>query len=162
MDTGDTGRIRIRDKTDEADKLVEFWVQSLSPIGIPQLPWAFSVGDVQSEWRPYNFQNTTIWQQVGVIHVGDSSVETVTLHLGNTGTSQLGGPTDLEINLFSYIQPEDPENPPEPGEQSPVPRYANITVGNVVKKAIPYVNVAGVWKPALTFHHGANGWKEIA
>lgn len=164
IDTGDTGRLRIQDKTDGPDKVVELWVQSLSPVSIPNLPWAYSIDGLRSTWKSFNFLNTTMWQRLGLVFVGTDKKDFV-LHLGETGTSQLEGPTDLEIEIYGYIPSEEPpeEPAPEPDPDEPVlpPRLVNIKVGDIWKRAQVYVRVNGVWKRASPWVYGVDGWKEI-
>lgn len=137
METGDTGRMILQDNTDRLIKEVVVILQSTSPVAIPQLPWSFSLDAVQSTIKSYPFGNTTVRQTLGVIHVG--SAASFTFHLGNTHHPQLGGPTDFEIDLT--------------GGKSLV----SIKVGTEYKKAVPYVRVGGVWKPAEAWaaHNGS-------
>ncbi|MCA1806538.1 MAG: hypothetical protein LC687_01545 [Actinobacteria bacterium] len=151
VDTGDTGRLKILDKTDDTDDMtVELFVQSLSPVSIPQLPWTYSINTSISSWKSFNFQDTTMWQRLSVVYVG--TAENFTLYLEDTGTSQLQGPTELEIDLYGYVPTVDP---------GPDPKRVNIKVGNQYKKATPYIKVDGVWKVAVPFVRVERGWTEI-
>jgi hypothetical protein len=140
MPTGNVGLLIVQDKTDSSDKTVDLYVQSHSSIAIPQLPWAYSIDGVISSWQSFNFTDSVLPQHLGLIHVGYA--ESFILHLGNTGTTQLGGPTDFEVQL----------------NQSGV-RTISLKVDGEWKKAIPYVNVAGVWKPAAPFVMSGSIWK---
>lgn len=140
MNTGDQGRLRIIDRTDEAGRTVEFWIRSLSPVSIPQLPWAYSVDGVKTSWKSFNFASTTVWQKLGVIYVGYA--QQVVLHLGTTGKPQLGGPTDFLVDLLGGIS------------------TCTIVVDGVPKKAIAFVNVEGEWKTATMLVQHNSVWKE--
>lgn len=150
LDTGDTGRLKIEDRTDEASKNVELWVQSLSPVSIPDLPWTYSINSSRSSWKSFNFVDTTMWQRLAEVYAGTN--ETFTLHLGDTGTSQLNGPTDHQINLAGYI----PSTSGPTGSGQVV-----IKAGGVYKNATPYVKHNGVWKIAQPFVRGERGWTEV-
>lgn len=141
MATGDKGILKIQDKTDVVDKTVDLWIQSLSPVYIPQLPWTYSINGVMEPWKSFKFLYTTLQQHLGVVYVGYA--ETFVLHLGDTGTSQLAGPTDFAVDL----------------NQSGI-RTVSIKVGDVYKQAIPYVNVDGVWTPAAPWVASGGQWKE--
>lgn len=151
LTTGDTGRLKVIDNTDDSGLMTaDMWVQSLSPVSIPQLPWSYSIDGNRVSWKAFNFKATTMWQKLGTVYVGKA--QTFILHLGVTGTSHLQGPTDLEVSLFGY----QPGSGPSPGKGS-----VNIKVDGVYKKAIPYVNDNGVWKQAQPLVRTENGWKEL-
>lgn len=158
--TGDTGRLKIEDRTDDPDQMtVVLFVQSLSPVSISQLPWAYSKDATRSGWNSFNFRDTTLWQGLGSVYVGDS-VQSFTLHLGDSGTSQLGGPTDHQVSLFGYVAPEDPIDPGPTGPT--INRNMYVKVGDLYKRATPYVNVNGVWQIAQPFVRTERGWSEMA
>lgn len=145
--TGDTGRLKIVDNTDNPGLMTaELWIQSLSPVSVPALPWTYSIDETISTWKSFNFVNTTVWQKLKDQYVGTS--RTVTLHLGSTGTSQLNGPTNQTINLYGYV-------PPEP---IVVVATVKVKVGSTYKTAIPYVRVNGVWTVAHPYIKTVNGW----
>lgn len=149
--TGDKGQLRIRDNTDDAGLMnVEMAVRSLSPVSIPQMPWTYSINGIMSGWKSFNFKDTTLWQNLGVVHVG--TAQRFTLHLGGTGTSQLGGPTDHQIDLYGYV-------PPSGGGGSGKVR---IKIDGVYKLATPFVNVNGVWKQATPLVRSERGWTQLA
>lgn len=154
INTGDTGRLRIKDYTDDPDKMyVEMAVQSLSPVSIPQLPWTYSKDASMSGWKSFNFTDTTMWQNLGSVYLG-TSVREFTLHLGSTGTSHLNGPTDQKISVSGYVAP------PDGGGSTTPPTDVYIKVGTAWKKATPYVNVNGVWViPEKILVRTPNGWK---
>jgi len=132
MPTGNVGKLIIQDKTDSTDKTVDLYIQSTSSIAVPQLPWAYSIDGVMSPWQSFSFTDSVLRQHLGLVHVGYA--EDFILHLGATGTTQLGGPTDFEVQL----------------NQSGI-RTVSLNVDGVWKQAIPYVNVDGVWKPAAAY-----------
>lgn len=145
--TGDVGRLKIVDKTDDESLMtVEMWAQSLSPVAIPQLPWTYSINTTMSSWKSFNFANTTVWQKLGSVYVG--ATENFTLHLGNTGTPQLNGPTNHNIQLFGSTA--------DTGSAA----LDKITIkdGNARRTVVPYVNVNGVWKPARAYVRTDQGW----
>jgi len=138
--TGDTGLLIVQDNTDGPDKTVDLYIQSTSTKAIPELPWSYSIDGVSSGLRQFNFTDTVLRQHLGLIYVGPGA-ESFTLHIDNTATTQLGGPTDLTVTL----------------NQAGV-SVVNIKVGDVWKKAIPYVNVDGVWKPAAAYVMSGSTW----
>lgn len=140
MNTGDQGRLKIIDRTDEAGRTVEFWIRSLSPVSIPSLPWAYSVDGVRTTWKSFNFLNSTVWQRLGIFYVGYA--QQVTLHLGATNKPQLGGPTDFVVDTLGGVS------------------TCTITVGGVTKKAIAFVTVDGVVKAATMLVQHNTVWKE--
>jgi len=141
--TGDTGLLIVQDNTDGTDKTVDLYIQSTSTVAVPALPWSYSVDGVSSGLRQFNFTDTVLRQHLGLIYVG-AGAESFTLHIDNTGTTQLGGPTDLTVML----------------NQAGV-SVVNVMVGNTWKKAIPYVNDAGVWKPAAAYVMSGSQWKQV-
>lgn len=141
MNTGDRGVMVIQDKTDTADKTVDLYLQSLSPVFIPQLPWTYSIDGVMAPWQSKRFNFNAARQHLGLVYVGYA--DTFILHLGATGHPQLGGPTDFPISL----------------NQAGV-RSVAIKVGDVWKQAVPYVNVDGVWKPAAPYVMSGSTWQK--
>lgn len=124
MPTGDRGTLIIQDLTDGTDKSVDLWIQSSTTVSISQMPWSYSIDDVASDVKSFNFQPVVTRQHMAKVFVGNA--KKFTLHLGNTGTTALGGPTDFGISPTGYVEP-DP------------------TVTNSI---VPYVNVQGKWYPA--------------
>lgn len=141
---GDTGKLIIQDKTDTvkpSQKYVDLYIQSMSPVAIPQLPWRWYTDEqVGPTWKSFNFKNTTLRQHLGLVYVGYA--HQFTLVLGNTGTSQLDGPTEFGVDLATLV------------------RTVSVKVGTVYKDAIPYVNVNGVWQRALVLVYDQDAWKE--
>lgn len=147
LQTGTMGLMKVADNTDGTDKTVDLYIQSSAPITVPQLPWSFSIDGVKSDTRSFNFTNTTAWQHVDKIFV-DYASEFV-FHIDNTGTAELGGPTDLTVQLQNGT------------------RVVFINVNGVYVPAIPYVNVGGVdgaggtWKPAVPYVLENSTWTEV-
>lgn len=139
--TGTRGLMRIVDNTDGDDKTVDLYLASSAPITVPQLPWSFTIDGVVSITRMFNFTSTTAWQHISKVYVGYAS--SFTFHIGNTGKVELGGPTDFTIELQNIIKP------------------VNIKVGDVWKKAVPYVYDDGVWKPAAAMVFVNSQWTEV-
>lgn len=124
MPTGDRGTLIIQDLTDTTDKSVDLWIQSSTTVSISQMPWSYSIDDTPSDVRSFNFQGLVTRQHLGKVFIGNA--KKFTLHLGATGTSALGGPTDFGINPVGYVEP-DP---------------------TVTSSIVPYINVQGRWYPA--------------
>lgn len=141
MDTGDTGQIILRDFSDgETTKYVNVFARSLSPVPIPNMVWLYSIDGVRSPLRTFNFQNTTLLQFLGTVYVGYSS--TFSVHLNNTGTTQMGGPVDLEIDLLNQL------------------RTVSVKLDGVYYKAFPYVKIEGTWLPASPYVMKDGVWYE--
>lgn len=140
--TGNTGTLIIDDNTDGPDKTVDLYIISSSTIAVPQLPWTYSIDGVIHDWQQFNFQDQVTRQHLGLVYVGAYSSQ-FTLHLGSTGTTQLGGPTDMVIDINGGV------------------KYVNIKVGDVYKKALPFVNVEGVWHPASAYVMDQS-WKPVS
>lgn len=142
--TGSYGFLKIEDRTDDPDlMMVDVFAGSTAGGAIPQMPWTYSTNGVMENWKSFNFLDVTTWQKLGSIYAGVS--QTFTLHLGNTGTIAMGGPTDLAIDLFSA-----------PGGAVLI----DVKIGGVYKKATPYVRANGVWQPAKPFVKTPSGWVE--
>lgn len=140
---GTNGFMQIQDLTDTPENTVRLLILSSSPVVIPEMPWAYSIDGVMSSWQSFNFLNTTNWQQLGLIYVGYAA--TFVLHIGDTGTTQLDGPADFEISL----------------QRGSGIKTVSIKDGDVYKKAIPFVNVDGVWQPAAPMVMSVGEWKEV-
>lgn len=141
LETGTRGLMKIQDNTDGADKTVDLYIASSTPIAVPQLPWSYSIDGVKSDTKSFNFQATVIWQHVSKIYVGYAT--TFIFHIDTTGHVELGGPTDFEITLQNGT------------------KVVNVKVGEAYLKAIPYVNVGGVWTPAIPMVMANSSWVEV-
>jgi hypothetical protein len=144
LETGPNGLMKVQDNTDGDDKTVDLYIASTAPISIPQLPWSYSIDGVKSDTRSFNFVVTTAWQHVSKIYVGYA--HSFIFHIDNTGHAELGGPTDLEVVLHS-------------GGTKFV--YIKDDFEFTYKKAIPYVNVNGVWTPAVPMVMSNGEWVEV-
>ena len=138
--TGDKGLLIVQDNTDGSDKTVDLYIQSTSTIAIAQLPWSYSIDDAVSVVKQFNFTDTVLRQHLGLIYVGYASQ--FTLSLGNSATTQLGGPTDLVVTLNQH------------GVNT-----VSILVDGSYKKAVPFVRDAGVWKPAAAYVMTGSVWE---
>lgn len=145
MATGNAGTLKIIDETDQSlngiyPRNIQLWIRSISVVSVPQLSWSIEFDGVTPNLRAFNFQNTTLWQRLGVVYAGYA--ETATLYLGNTGTTQLGGPTTFTVDLLGGVS------------------KADVNVGGVHKSAIPYVRDGGVWKLADAYVMDQGSWKK--
>jgi hypothetical protein len=142
INTGDRGRLKIIDRSGEPHPMVEFWIQSLSPIGVRQIPWAYSINNDRSAWQSFRFRDQTVWQPVR--RVALTYGETATMYLGATNSSELGGPTQFTVKLVGGL----------------APRLVLVKVGTQHVKAIPYVRVNGVWQVTQPLIRTDRGWRE--
>lgn len=99
--TGSSGTLMIRD----TGSTVEFWIESASGTFNHQLPWSYVVDGVASSWRDFDFIGGA-WRKLGSISVTKDS--TVSLRIGDSGTSGLGGPTTLTANIERATIPPAP------------------------------------------------------
>lgn len=104
-----------------------------------QLPWASTVDGVRSSWKTFQVYEGSYWNWMGTVYVGTS--QTVTFHLGET---EYGGPADASIfvhrgALFGSVR---------------------IFDGQTIRRAIPYVNVNGVWRLAEPWNKHVGTWKQ--
>lgn len=100
--TGSSGTMMIRD----LGGWVEFWLKAGSATFNHQLPWSFTANGAHSGWRTHDFVSGGNWQHLGSVYV--TTRQTVTFHLGSTGTSGLGGPTDFSVFLERATVPPAP------------------------------------------------------
>lgn len=138
--TGTRGLMKVQDNTDGIDKTVDLYIASSLAVSIPQLPWSYSIDGVKSDTKSFKFLSTTAWQHVGKVFVDYAS--TFIFHIDATGHPELGGPTDLSVTLANST------------------KLVSIKVGNTWQKALPYVNVNGVWTPAVPMVFSST-WKEV-
>lgn len=140
--TGDTGRIIIRDRTDEAARTVEVLLQSTSPVAADVSywlrfgPWS---PDIPQPIRTKSFKATTVAQRLWFGYVGYAPE--FIFHLMETGKTQLGGPTEVTVDLTGGVS------------------TVKIKVNGVYKTAVPYVKHEGVWKPADAHVNDNGTWK---
>lgn len=140
--TGTLGKIEIFDRTDADANTVDLYIEG-SGLSTRQLPWSYSIDGVDSELRSFQYHNVVGRQYVYSVHVGYAL--TFKFRLENTGTVQLGGPTELEINLQRGLGF----------------RVVSIKVGNEYKQAVPLVRVGGIWKPASAMIMVNSEWKAV-
>lgn len=154
IDTGTDGKMRIRDRTDEPDVYtVELALTCFTPIVIEELPWAFSRNGDQVPWRSYHFDSTGggmgggfmvgEWQRVHLM-VPEPYVEVFGFHIADTATTEMGGPSDLVINLYSA------------GEGQ-----VDVKVDDIWKRATLYVKHNDTWKPATPYVKDNDIWKPV-
>lgn len=103
--TGSSGTMMIRDH----GGTIEFWLKAGSATFDNQLPWGYTANNSNSGWLQFRFASGGAWQLLGSVHVGYS--QNVTFHMGSTGTSGLGGPTDFTVWINRASRPA-PPNPP--------------------------------------------------
>lgn len=139
--TGDHGQLRIDDLTGTPDGTCDLYIRSTSVVAVPNLGWGYSLNGAAPSLRTFNFQSTTLWQHLGLVYVGHAAQ--ITLHLTATGTPQLGGPTDLTVDLTA-------------GSSS-----AWIKVDGAWVRATAYVNVGGVWKPSDILVETNGNWAKV-
>lgn len=136
--TGSSGNMIIRD---DGRSNVDFYVQSVVSVSIPEMPWTFTLNGITEGWRSFEVLEIGQWQFVTSLYVGYS--QTVTFKLGDTGTTSFGGPTDHAV----YIQ------------RGASVGVARIKSGTVHQTASAYVKDGGVWKPAEVWVRSASIWK---
>lgn len=140
LPTGTNGTLIIDDNTDGPDKTVDLYIESSTSIAVPQLSWAYSLDAQMHDWQQFNFTDDVTRQHLGLVYLGPY-VSQFTLHLGATGTVQMGGPTDMTVSVNGGV------------------KTVSIKVGDVYKKALPFVKVDGVWQPAQAYVMDQSTWK---
>jgi hypothetical protein len=152
---GDTGRLKIEDNTDDPGLMnVVLWIQSLSPVSVPDLQWSFQKDNSAESWKSFNFLATTLWQKLATVYLGNG-VENFTLKLGETGTSQLDGPFDYEVPVYGYVEPP-------PAIVGDVAKRASMNVNGIYKQANVYVKVSGTWTLADPYIKTPSGWVRLS
>lgn len=111
---------------------------------VSQIPWAYTLNGVTSNWRSFDLQDDVVWQKVGTLFV--PTTQTITFKLGATGHVKLGGPIDMEVD----IQRGDVVGL---GDGT-----ARIRDAGVHKTAIAWVNDQGEWKQAISWGRVAGVW----
>lgn len=103
--TGSSGTMLIRD----LGQTVEFWINANnSTTWSDHIPWGWTVPWASASGTFYYHPNSA-WQRITTIQVGQSA--NVTFHLGATGTSGFGGPTDFTVFLNRATIPQTPSAP---------------------------------------------------
>lgn len=143
MPTGTSSTMTIRDN----GSTVEFWLTVPGSSYGSNIPWAFTVNG-RTEWREFDPPDTTgpapetRTHQFLTIDVPYS--QTIGFQIADTNNAAIGGPTDF----FQYIT------------RGAGGAGVTLQVGNELKKAIPYINVNGVWKVAEPWSKIAGEWKQ--
>lgn len=133
--------MKVQDNTDGTDKTVDLYIASSLAVSIPQLPWSYSIDGVLSDTKSFKFVSTTAWQHIDKIFVGYATQ--FVFHIDDTGHAELGGPTDLTVQLQNAT------------------KLVNVKIGDIWVKALPFVNVGGVWTPATPMVMSNSSWVEI-
>ena len=139
--TGTRGLMKIEDNTDGPDKTVDLYIASSAPISVPNLGWSYSLDGVASSIASFNVTNTTAWQHVAKVFVGYAS--RVAFHIEASGTAELGGPTDLSVDLQNGT------------------KVVFVKVDGVWQPAIPFVFTGGAWQPATPYVFVNSQWTEV-
>lgn len=139
--TGQSGTMVIRD---DGINNIELLVRNPSGVEVRAIPWTFTLNGVKESLRSIDIPAGVTEQSFITLFVGSS--QTVIFHLGATGSTALGGPTDLSAAI----------------QRGALDGTVNITVGNVVRKAQPFVNVNGVWRRARPFGRDQGIWKQTS
>jgi hypothetical protein len=145
IDTGDHGELRIDDQATTGQAYVDLYIRSTSVVSVPSLGWGYALDDDSPSLQTFNFQPTTLWQHLGIAYVGHASQ--ITLHLTDTGTAQLGGPTDLVVDLAAV--------------RSTVSILLDSFGVSTIVSAKAFVNVADVWWPADVFVQTNSNWAKV-
>jgi hypothetical protein len=100
--TGSSGTMLIRD----LGYNIEFWINAnSSTTWSDHIPWSWTTQFSSVSGSFYYHQNSG-WQKITTIALGFSS--NVTFHLGATGTSGFGGPTDFTVYINRATVPPAP------------------------------------------------------
>lgn len=109
--TGSSGTMMIRDLgpgTAGAD--VEFWLNSNNSTTFNhELPWSWTVNGTYSGMLEFDYSAGAGWQRLFNGFV--TYTQTVTFHIGNTGTGGFGGPTTFNQLITRASVPAAPSNP---------------------------------------------------
>jgi hypothetical protein len=139
--TGDHGELRIDDQGSTGKPYVSLFIRSTSVVAVPNLGWGYALNDASPSLQTFNFQPTTLWQYLGPVYVGHASK--ITLHLTDTATAQLGGPTDLAVDLAT-------------GGST-----VSIMVDGSWVTAVPYIKSNDVWQEADAFVNVNGNWVKV-
>lgn len=108
--TGSSGTMMIRD----TGSTVEFWLKASTSTWAADLDYSWTVNG-SSGSDQFNFVSGGSWQKLRSFSV--TSDQTVTFHIGATGTSGLGGPTTFSHAIDRASIPNAPS----------APRFSNLT-----------------------------------
>ena len=141
--TGTDGEIKIVDRTDEDDMLVEMQIRCAAAIDIPELPWLYSVDGNQSNVWSHHLLANDDWQVLDEVFIlGDSS--SFTFKILDTGFTEMNGPAEFTVDLLG----------------APSSGLAYVLDGTW-KPAEVYVNVRGVWRHAQPFVRDQGIWRQV-
>jgi len=109
--TGSSGTMLISDNAPGASSgTIEFWINSNNGTTFDhELPWAATIDGSFQGWQEFDYNAGAGWQQLGVWNITYS--QNVTFHLGATGTSGFGGPTNFTQWIQRATVPDPPSNP---------------------------------------------------
>lgn len=106
-----------------------------------EMPWSYTLNSVRDPWRTARIM-PNVWITLGRLYVPTS--QTVSIHIGETNTSEIEGPHDFSF----YVN------------RGAGSAGARVTQGATSSRAIPYVNVQGVWKVAEGYAKHAGVWRQ--
>lgn len=142
VSTGTSGTIKIDDNNVDYFTIdMKYGAGDFDSV-IEQMPWTLTLNGVKEGWKAFDLYSGDFYQRLGRIWVGKA--QTVTFHLGDTGTTEVGGPLDYSF----YVQ------------RGTMQSAAYITDGATTKRAVPYVNVGGVWRTAEAYSKQNGEWKQ--
>lgn len=141
-----SGILEIQDKTDDPSKLVDLWMgTTIGEARDQDVVWSYTIDGVVSSLQHFYFPTGGSWHHVSTIYVGYA--HSFTFHIEPTLPGSIfTGPVDFTVDLWagSYT------------------KTVSIKDGDVYKKAIPFVNVDGVWQPAAAWIMSAGEWVEAS
>ena len=117
--TGTAGTMMVRD----TGTYVEFWLKGPAGTWNYDLPWGYTVNGVTDNTNEFRFEASGAYQMLGRWAV--STDQTVTFYLGNTGLSELGGPTTFNVTINRGPTATAPAAPGQP-------KFTNITNNSVI------------------------------
>jgi len=143
---GTAGQVKIQE--DPVAHSVVSWIKGPG-IEIPVGYWSYVVYDsdgndvIVSNLKSFHLLANTDWQRLGYVYVGLNA--SFLLGIGGTDTAEMGSGETFTIPLLG----------------NPDIHFVSIKVGDKYKKAVPYVNVDGVWKTAKALIMSNSEWKEV-
>lgn len=103
--TGSSGTMMIRD----TGTTVEFWLKAGSSTYAYNMPWGYTINGGTNNSQTFRFESGGAWQRLGSWNITYN--QTVNFHIGSTGTSGLGGPTDFSHAISRATAPSPPYPP---------------------------------------------------
>lgn len=144
--TGTEGTLKIEDNTDhETWKVVQVFIRTDVSLPAQTLNYSYETSaTISPSVQLYDLETgNTDWQLMRSIWVGSASW--FTLYFDDTETTELGGPTELNVTLLGAPSGDGP---------------GSVRVGSIYQHAQPYVRVDGVWKPATAFLKVDGVWRQ--